>query len=353
MGLAILQIILLTSIAWSDFDGRNKVTIVHIPDGRVAYKFRVRVSKVDFSPDGKYLGALTSSMELNGPEAIRLWRAGDGRSVDKFPCGGRRFDSIAFSRDGKILAAAGDGISVLNIAENKPDQAISPPEQADERYYGSRIIGFTPEGRLFTSDESHDPSTNRTRIVIWNTANSSAVGQLDLKWRKVPDRNCSYQPGICLSPDGALIAGVRTSSDDWEKPDNAYVWGASNGRLVCKIPRDKSSGLGTHLAFSPDSKMLAVADKSVKIWSIPDASLRSELGKVSGGDNTEMQSVGFSKDGKRLAAASMHQVQVWNVSNGMPLYTYSLERGNLSDNIEYASISPDGQFIAILSSRGN
>src|SRR6516225_3118012 len=65
---------------------------------------------VAFSPDGKILAAAVGKeKERGGPTVVRLWDVASGKNTATLEAGTGEMWSVAFSSDGKTLAVAGEG----------------------------------------------------------------------------------------------------------------------------------------------------------------------------------------------------------------------------------------------------
>ncbi len=114
------------------------------------------VYSVAFSPDGKWLAAAIWDPDYNGsfPGAVRVWDAATGQRVyDLRGIHQARFFGIAFSPDGKRLAAAGraqpqkGGTSsgMLELWDMDTGQEVATLHGPAQKYYWG--VAFSPDGR--------------------------------------------------------------------------------------------------------------------------------------------------------------------------------------------------------------
>src|SRR5262249_15612214 len=105
------------------------------------------------------------------------------------------------------------------------------------------------------------------------------------------------------------------------------------------------------LAFSPDGKSLvsASADRTVKLWDVPQRKLRQTLKK-----DYFCWAVAFSPDGKLLATGGgfeaengkwQYEVALWDARTGD--FKQTLPDLNLTMPVISLAFSPDGQTLAI------
>jgi WD40 repeat protein len=90
-----------------------------------------------YSPDGKLLAGARSDLVLQAHE-ITLWNAADGSEVRR--CKGYRAGRLAFSRDGKRLADAGDRVSIWNLTTGRV--ILTLPANV-----GLSGVAFSPDGK--------------------------------------------------------------------------------------------------------------------------------------------------------------------------------------------------------------
>ena len=158
-----------------------------------------------------------------------------------------------------------------------------------------------------------------------------------------------YRYGISEA-DRLSRAGMYTDARELLNTLEPSVRGWEYGHLMCRsVRRDfeqlltlkgHSSEVGS-VAFSPDGKRLASGstDKTIKIW---DTVTGKELLTLKG-HSKGVDSVAFSPDGKRLASASGDKtIKLWDTVTGKELLTLKGHSGFASS----IAFSPDGKRLA-------
>jgi RNA polymerase sigma factor (sigma-70 family) len=134
-----------------------------------------------------------------------------------------------------------------------------------------------------------------------------------------------------LSPDGKLLASAGAGR-------GVCVWDAATGKeLHAFLP--KWDQYVHHLAFSPDSKLLAGGDGPVYLW---DMATGKELRRFTRKTEEPPALVAFSPDGNLLAAVGGRLVQLWDVATGQQVK--QLEGPDT--HIYTLAFAPDGKMLA-------
>jgi WD40 repeat protein len=162
-------------------------------------------------------------------------------------------NSVAFSPDGKAVAAAGrDGLHVWDVTAGTPiSQSVRTRDITG--------IAFSPDGRqLAVKDDSG-------RMTLWNWP----TGITQTLARPAADLGQTLDSGnlIVFSPDGRLLA---TSGNDYGSNRSAiFVWDIASGQLLSPT-LTFSTTYASRLAFDADSQLLAAgySGGEIVLWDL-------------------------------------------------------------------------------------
>ncbi len=244
------------SLAWGgrgEFlisSGHDRQVKLHDPltgEGRLTFpKNRTEVLGVALHPTQHLLATIPwregRDTQLVG---IKLWDATTGADRGVLwghPIG---FRSVAFSHDGKMLAAGCDN------GELKLWDVVRRTELLSLRAHASALttLAFSPDDRVLVTG-----SRDRT-MKIWEIRSGDLIRTLRGHPREIN--------AVAFSPDGRLLASVGGGS-------TMVLWDVHTWQEVRRLTGHKFTV--TAVAFAPDGKTLATAgwDRTVKLWDLRD-----------------------------------------------------------------------------------
>jgi WD40 repeat protein len=155
---------------------------------------------------------------------------------------------------------------------------------------------------------------------------------------------------LAFSPDGKILASC-------ENPDGSVRWwDVATGKGLCHLASEPHH-IALRLAFSPDSKLLATGVRHhgpggvwqafVWLWDVATGKRLRQL-EIKGGYAADVTDLGFSPDGRILATSvygGPHAVQLWDVANGSKIREFhKTEAGQ--DTLTTLAFSPNGRTLA-------
>ncbi|MEU9079095.1 WD40 repeat domain-containing protein [Kitasatospora sp. NPDC048538] len=351
---------------------------------------RDSVKTVAYSPDGRTMAA----GNLTEP-TVRLWDVTDpGRAVqlgEPLPedPGVDSIRSVAFSPDGRTLAVGGhsgdhtrDGITgegvldLWDVSNAAHPHALGTVQQLP--WGAVESVAFSPDGRVLAAADSGG------QVRLWNLTGPGRPEPIGtpLSGPEHPVRS------VAFGPDGRVLAAADSGGQ-------VRLWNVADpGRPApVGVPLAGPESAATTVAFSPDGRTLAIGgtDAAVRLWDVTEPGRAAQIGAPLTGPANAVLSVAFSRDGRTLAAASAdHAVYRWNVAApkralplGQPLAGpggavlslafspdgHTLAAGNIDGavdlwhlpptllagaggNVNAAAFSPDGRLLAVGSQSG-
>ncbi len=212
-------------------------------------------------------------------------------------------NALAFSADGKLLAAADDS-GCLHRWQTSDSSPLPPLALHRRRAYA---VAFAPAGdRLATGGE------DRTARLLDSATGTDLVPPL---------RHPGRVFGVAFDPDGRRLA---TACED----GHVRLWDPATGSELAVLAGHSKAV--NWVCFQPDGSRLASAssDGTVRLWDLAPPKPEPEP-LVLAGPARQVWKVAFSPAGDRVAAASADgTVQLWEAATGRPV---AVLRGHTSD----------------------
>ncbi|GCE15267.1 WD40 repeat domain-containing serine/threonine protein kinase [Tengunoibacter tsumagoiensis] len=208
---------------------------------------------------------------------------------------GGRINALAWSPNGKYLAAGGEAPSLhlWNPLTGQIEKVLSGHLQQ------ITAVSWSVDSR-FVATASQDKT-----VRVWNIASGQAF--------RCYTGHAASVNGIAWSPDGTRLA---SASSDW----SVHIWEVETGRVVQRY--EGHDGPVSGLAWSPYGGLIASAswDKTVHVWEVATGT-QTCCYKA---HEARVRAVLWSIDGTLVASGGDdHAIHVWEASTGKRVCCYT------------------------------
>jgi WD40 repeat protein len=304
-----------------------------------------------FSPDGKMLAAASGGYDQQArkklPNSVRLWDVETHKLIRTLVADGPIIQGMAFTSDGKQLVAAGyDGtLRRVDVASGAEVDNI----KVSERLGSAR---FSPDRKLVLLVS---PKAVPGQLFL---PNEYQLREVDTGKTVKPDKPFPSEPALALGPDGqSLVITVMLPPDPRVKlpPGVSPLGGPQEGRLWDVKTGEKSETLFkgnlTEAMFSPDGKLVLLnglnltgGAGAIQFWDVAAKKLSAEKIPLS----HQYSRFAFADDGSLLAAARGDgTVRLFETKKMKEVS--SLEGTAPADAVLFA---PDGKMLAAVQAAG-
>ncbi|MBI1914161.1 MAG: WD40 repeat domain-containing protein [Planctomycetes bacterium] len=246
-----------------------------------------------------------------------------------------RVGCVAFSPDGKTLATVTHPSKGYKDALRLWDVATGKELcQLGIYKFACSAVVFSPDGRTLAV---HSRILTECTIDLWDLATRKA--RRSIKTRRGTGTH------LAISPDSKLLAGAGFG-------ERGAIWDMQTGKELAVLgPKDfvdfdPPAPHFTCVVFSPDGKTLATSAFSgvLVLWDVPSGKRRADLVK----HERTVDNVCFAPDGETLYSLGEDRLLVyWDVATGKERKSVDL-RPQSVHRTSYSALSPDGRTLAVL-----
>lgn len=237
-----------------------------------------------FAPGGRLLSS-------SGDETVKLWDVASRSVVRQWP-GSQYWGPAAVSPDGRHVARGGYGVEVWAADADGPPVVRSPDF--------SESVAFSPDGRVLAAHGSSDRPLRRWAVPTGEP--------LPGGWGGVRTEARFPTGPLAYSPDGAVLVANYGVHVPGRYVPTLFLWDAATGELRGTLGVGPTMRHPTQLAFSPDGRWLAgVFGPVLLVWDFP---ARREAARFKPGTK-HFKGLAFAGPDRLLTASNDRALRVW------------------------------------------
>jgi WD40 repeat protein len=248
---------------------------------KVPYGTDASVYSVDVNPQGTLIAS-------GHGRVFRLWDIETDDNIQSFEDPSKTYYSVAFSPDGKLLAAANSsGVQLLEVGTKSI---------RDIKGESLSSVAFDSEGSRFAT------AGWTGTVAIWK------LDSFDAPRRAIPD--LGELKSVAFSPDGKQVAVAGRGA--------VTVWDATTGKSVHNWSGRYTSYRPNSVAYSASGSFLASGhdDGTVRVWDSKTGEELQTLKVEVVGPGRSVHCVRFSPDGSRIAAGCGDgSIRIWTTGS--------------------------------------
>jgi WD40 repeat protein/serine/threonine protein kinase len=287
------------------------------------------VYSVMVSPDGGRLFSYAGDATRTGGGEIRAWSTASGELLNAWPVEGTW--QMAINPDGERLACAwgGSEVALFSTATGHEIRRLLGPGQP------LWCVAFSPDGKSLAAGGGMHGRRDNGEVTVWDASTGrrkhSLYGHIEMV------------TGLAFSPDSRRLA---TGSFD----QTVKIWDVGTGREVLNLRSHRNAVLS--VTFGLDGRLYSGGDdRTVLVWDgrpWRDGESKQEFLTLTGHDET-VTSLAYSPDGQLLASTDCAgQIRLWTLWTGREPRTLRTGAGAVYG----VAFSPDGRLLAAVGDEG-
>ncbi len=266
-------------------------------------------------------------ISAGSPGVIKIWNSKTGRCVDTIGHDGVKYKSAVYSPDGENILAYLYNRQSANFEYHVLDSKT-----------GDILFEILPDNKERFQDGAVFTKDGCDIVICCENAKDLSLricGRTGNLKKTVSLISGAYAYFKCFSPDGGMVAVIIDYTP--------HVYAVESGRLLSKLER----GSYESLAFGNDGKTILTGGLygSIKIWKVSNGLLLDTLAQDR--DAYCINSMAYSPDDKLVASGAYGVFRLWNIETGECLHTLygeDMEQVKNTD-VKSVSFSPDGKKI--------
>jgi WD40 repeat protein len=252
---------------------------------------------IAFSRDGRWLAAGWNPVSL-----IDVWDINSRRKTQTLQAAQGGIDALAFGPDGTLLASGAEGNSVRTWNWSK--EKLKSDFQGHKTYLEN--VAFDPSGRWLVSAD------NGEKAFVRDASSYQQIAELD------------HSRAIAFAQDGLTLVSAGAS--------DVVFWDTGTWRVTRRL-QSTQKNINCLAVHDGIDRLATGSFQWAELWELKSG---RDLGKIYDGN---LYSLSFSPDGRWLALDAQHALQLRDAKSGRVLCSAArLTRD--------ANFSPDGRWLA-------
>jgi WD40 repeat protein len=284
--------------------------------------------KLAFSPAGYLLASTANATAApDSQNVVQLWTVSNSfgaQRLHSLPAGGKPVTSLAFSPDGRILAAGTQGnVIKLWFISDPGDPLATPITELGELSLSDWAVNvdFSPDGRWLAAGTAENQGNRfEPAVLLWAVQDLLKAGAREATlFATLPARSGPLRQ-VGFSPDGRLLAAAGDGVTLWESEgERADVdQGDDEGNTTGWVERAFLEMPASALCFSPDGRLLAAGGQGLQVWEVSAVLVEETTGDQDWNNldqvEEEIVSLVFAPGGHALAALSIEgTATLWGI----------------------------------------